>query len=224
METDNALGNKPRTVLPNTIVTDTSAPLSAALPAPDTLFVGRFDRHKGGDIALDAFEHLARTHPSARLTFAGPDPGIRRQNGSNQHLDARIRALPDDSRSRVTYVGRVDRTGVMQLRMQHPIALIASRYENLNYTLLEAMAAGQAIICTKVGGPAEILEDGQTALLVPPDDHLEMARALETLADDRALRQRLGASARALLEKDFSPVSVAARTVDFIETAVLGKK
>jgi glycosyltransferase involved in cell wall biosynthesis len=106
------------------------------------------------------------------------------------------------------------------MRSEHAIALIASRYENLNYTMLEAMAAGQAIVSTKVGGPAEVLEDGRTALLVPPGDPAAMAAALARLQADSALVSRLGQAAQDKLAQDFNPATVAARTVSFLKTAL----
>jgi len=63
--------------------------------------------------------------------------------------------------------------------------------------LFEYMAAGRPIVASAVGQIAEVLEDGQTALLVPPDDVPALVEAVVHLVDDAALRARLGAAARA---------------------------
>ncbi|WP_298922070.1 glycosyltransferase family 4 protein [uncultured Roseobacter sp.] len=220
MEKAAPLPDIPKSVLPNTLPAQTDEPPSAALEPRDILFIGRFDNHKGGDTVLAAFMRLIDTHPQARLTFAGVDKGVRRKDGSVIHIEAALAALPTAVRARITHKGPVDREEVAELRAGHAIALIASRYENLNYTLLEAMAAGQAIVCTAVGGPAEVLEDGQTALLVPPDDPDAMAAALGRLMDDATLARHLGATALARLESDFNPAIIAARTKAFVETVL----
>lgn len=209
----------PVAVVPNAI--------AAGDPPPEgrdatILFVGRFDLTKGGDTVLEAWARLAARRPGARLVFAGPDHGVARPDGTRLALGAALGALPADARSRVRATGPLDRAAVAALRARHGIALIASRYENLNYTLLESMAAGQAIVCTAVGGPAEVLEDGATALLVPPEDPEAMAAALGRLLDDPALAGRLGAAARARVLRDFAPEAVAARTIRFVEGLARG--
>lgn len=206
----------PRTVLPNSYAAPRPEVLSAARPEPDILFIGRFDYLKGGDTVLQAFARLAETHPDVRLSFAGPDKGLREADGRSTDIGAMLATLPEDIRARVTYLGPIDRAEVAQLRATHAICLIASRYENLNYSLLEAMAAGQAIVCTRVGGPSEVLEDGKTALLVPPGDPEAMAAALSQVLEDSALAGHLGEAARQKLEADFDPTHVARQTADFI--------
>lgn len=180
------------------------------------LFVGRIEILKGADTALDAFARLAATHPDARLTLVGPDRGPR--PASSGRLDAKeeIARLPEAVRSRIDYLGARDSAEIAALRKTHPIALIASRYETFGFTVLEAMAAGQAIVCTRVGGPAEILEDGETARLVPPGDGAAMARALAELLDDPALRTALARAARDRVATAFRPDTIAGRTAGFL--------
>lgn len=211
------LPSTPKIVLPNTFLSKASVPLSATRLNHDILFVGRFDFLKGADTVLDAFSRVTEKHPEARLTFVGPDRGIKQPNGSRLHMDATLANLPCRIRERIYYTGPLGKEEVAQLRATHPIALIASRYENFPYSLLEAMAAGQAIICTAVGGPGEVLKDEQTALLVPPGDPEVMATALCQLIEDLALRCSLGEAAQAKLQSDFSPQTVAIQTVSFVE-------
>ena len=118
----------------------------------------------------------------------------------------------------MTFTGVLSRDDLGDLRRRTAIALVASRYENLNYTLLEAMEAGQAIVSTDVGGPAEVLQDRVTGLLVPPDDPDAIARALAEVVREAGLRTRLGRAARTALEQDFDPRVIAARTVEFVRS------
>lgn len=211
------LSGVPRTVIANAI-----APLAPhpAAPGPEILFIGRFDRHKGGDTMIEAFATAAARETSARLTFCGPDRGVQRPGRPVLHIEEALAGLESGVRERIDFRGPVSRAEVAGLRARHGIAVIASRYENLNYTLLEAMAAGQAILCTDVGGPAEILEHERTALLVPPDDPAAMAEALCRLVGDADLRGRLGRAVHAKLREDFDPATIARQTVDFIEATL----
>ena len=87
--------------------------------------------------------------------------------------------------------------------------------------LLEAMASGRPAVCTDVGGVREMLADGITGYLVPPHDPVALADRLATLLHDRQLCQRMGAAARARVQREFSlgaSVDAAAREL----TAVAG--
>ena len=112
---------------------------AAAAPAEQSaeggiLFVGRFDRHKGGDVVLEAFRQVHARHPNARLTFAGPDQGFRADDGRLIQMADALRDLPEACQAAITALGRQSTEEVAALRRTHPIAVIASRYENLNYT------------------------------------------------------------------------------------------
>jgi len=76
------------------------------------------------------------------------------------------------------------------------ISVLCSRSEGQSNALIEAMAAGRAVVATAVGGTPELIEDGETGLLVPPGDPDCLASAIVRLLRDRALAARLGAAAR----------------------------
>ena len=209
----------PKIVLPHMLPVSGPAPV----PVPENsenniLFIGRFDYLKGADTVLEAFRLLSQTHPRARLTFVGPDKGIVQPDGTLLHMADALAALPDTVRARIDYKGPLDRSEVTRLRADHGVALIASRYETFGYTVLEAMSAGQAIVCTAVGGPAEMLEDGKTALLVPSGDAAAMAAALGRLVTDADLAQHLGKNGYSMLVRDFNPAKIATDTLDFVQT------
>ncbi|MEM1150189.1 MAG: glycosyltransferase family 4 protein [Pseudomonadota bacterium] len=210
------LNNIPRIVLPNSFEPDDMLCAPRTLLLPDILFVGRFDAIKGGDVVLQAFDRLCKTHPGSRLTFLGPDRGVVRSDGSTLGFDAAFAALSPEAKAGLSYHGPADRSEVLAHRRTHGIALIGSRYETFGYVLIEAMAAGQAIVCTSVGGLAEILKDREAALLIPPGHPDAMAQALARLLDDVDLRQRLATAAAGAVRADFDPAKVAAETVEFV--------
>lgn len=216
VERSAAIGRVPRIVLPNTFESSQDLVTICDETASRILFVGRFDNHKGGGVVLSAFAELAKINHDARLTFVGPDSGLRQPDGSILSIETAFADLPETVRQRIDYKGACDRDTIATLRQRHAIALIASRYENLNYTLLEAMGAGQAIVSTNVGGPGEVLNDGDTALLVPPDDPVAMGVALAELCANPSKTQTMASAANNLLRSHFDPAKVAQDTLDFV--------
>jgi len=82
--------------------------------------------------------------------------------------------------------------------------VLASVDEGFGIVLLEAMASGKAVVGTLVDGPPEIIEEGQTGLLVPPRDHEALARALVELLRDPDRRALMGRKGRARVETMFT--------------------
>lgn len=84
------------------------------------------------------------------------------------------------------------------------VFLMPSLHEGLPYALLEAMALGRPVIASNVGGLAEVLRDGETALLVPPGDPAALAQALGALGDDPERRAALGRAARRAQQEKYT--------------------
>jgi glycosyltransferase involved in cell wall biosynthesis len=89
------------------------------------------------------------------------------------------------------------RTDVRELLGVLDVFCISSLYEGTPLALFEAMAAGKPIVSTAVDGCREVLTEGETGLLVPAADAASLARALERVLSDPALRAALAAAARA---------------------------
>lgn len=87
-----------------------------------------------------------------------------------------------------------------------------SRIENLPYAVLEAMAARRPVVATRVGGLPDLIDDGVTGRLVPPDDPPALADAMRKLAAGPC--DAMGAAARNKLERDFSPARMARAHLD----------
>lgn len=193
----------PTRVIPNGVDLDRFRPAAVRREEPrdelgidaDALVIGQIGSlipRKGVDVLLEAFATLRRAQP-AFLVVAGDGP-------ERAQLEARANAL--GLAAWVRFPGEVTRS---ERLLQHvlDVSVLASREESLPLGLLEAAACGRATVCTAVGGNAEIVRDGETGYLVPPDDPGALAGALLRLARDPALRDRLGAAARARAEKRF---------------------
>ena len=81
---------------------------------------------------------------------------------------------------------------------------LPSETEGMPMTLLEAMAAALPIVITNVGAIPTVVEDGVSALLIPPKDPEALARALCKVAGDPSLAAAMGRAARQRVERDFS--------------------
>jgi glycosyltransferase involved in cell wall biosynthesis len=155
-------------------------------------FVGRVSPEKGVDTAIRALGSLRSraAGEEVRLTIAG--------QGQADYIDG-LRSLARDVgvEDRVRFVGRLGKDALVDLYTATDIFLFPSSWEEpFGRVLIEAMAAGVAVVGTATGGAAEILEHGRTALVHRPDDASGMADAIEALTADEGLRHRLAVAAR----------------------------
>ena len=181
-----------------------AAPEPAAPPVVAG-YAGRLLTDKGIATLIEAQQSLRRRGSDLRLVLAGaPDP----ENPSSIDTAtlARWRALPG-----VTWLGEIG--DIRTLWSAAHIAVLASRREGLPKSLLEAAAMGRPLVATDVPGCREIAHDGENALLVPPDDAVALAAALERLAGDAELRRRFGTASRGLVEGELAAGAVGAATV-----------
>jgi glycosyltransferase involved in cell wall biosynthesis len=146
------------------------------------VFAGRIGPQKALDVALDA---LALTR-GTRLLLAGegPDQPALEERAHELGLDGRVR-----------FLGPQPHLCVLELFRAADASLLTSDWENFPHGVVESLAVGTPVIATAVGGVREIVENEVNGLLVPPRDPNALARAIERLAGEHGLRQRLGAQA-----------------------------
>jgi glycosyltransferase involved in cell wall biosynthesis len=101
------------------------------------------------------------------------------------------------------------------------VVVVPSRREGFGFAAHEAMANGRAVVAWDVGGLSDAIEDGVTGLLVPPRDVVALRAALSRLLADPALRERLGAAARAKAAAELSWDTATRATILAYEVAVL---
>jgi len=173
---------------------------------PFVLGIGRLVPNKGFDVLIRAFgqAHL----PSHDLLIAGE--GAERKALEQLSHDL---GLMD----RVKFLGRADRPTAVSLFRGCSFFALPSRDEPQGIVNLEAMAAGKAIVATRVGGVPEMVADGKTGLLVPGDDVAGLAAALECLGADEGLRQRLG-DAGLVRVQDFRWSAIADQYIQIYDT------
>lgn len=148
---------------------------------PLLLSVGRLVEAKNHELTIRAL----RSVPDATLVIVGEGP-LRR----SLELTANEEGVED----RVVLTGL--RSDARELIGAADVVVVSSRSEGLSMAVLEALVAGRPIVATEVRGLRELLADGRGALLVPEDDPVALAAAVQRLLDEPALREKLAASAR----------------------------
>jgi glycosyltransferase involved in cell wall biosynthesis len=163
------------------------------------LFVGGDLGRKGGDVLLDAYRALRADVPAAA-------DGRERVE---LHLVTKSEVLPEPG---VTVHQNLGPNSAELVALYHrsDVFCLPTRGDCLPMVLSEAGAAGLPTVSTAVAGIPEIVREGETGLVVPPDDRPALVRALRRLVDDPDLRLRLGMEAQAVVSRDFD----AARNVD----------
>lgn len=177
--------------------------------------VASFEDVKGHRFLLHACRLLRDRGVDFRCDLIGDGP-LRRET------EGRIREL--DLASHVTIHGPQTRQFVIRMLAHSDVAVLAShptadgRREGIPVALMEAMASGLPVVSTAISGIPELVESGETGLLVPPRDPEALADALEVLLRDDALRRRMGDGARARVVRDFN-LSESARALHGLFTA-----
>lgn len=166
------------------------------------LVVGRLRIRKGVDVLLAAMPELLRRHPAARLLIAG----------DGEHRAALERAAAALALGEaVSFLGRADAMRVRRLLQGAAALVVPSIYEGMPLVVLEAMEASVPVVASRVSGIPEVVEDGRTGWLVPPEEPASLAAALAAALDDAAAASRRGAAGRRLLAERFRPVHAARR-------------
>jgi glycosyltransferase involved in cell wall biosynthesis len=153
------------------------------------LWAGRLGKEKNLDFLLDVFEGAAAERKALRLIVAGDGPEL-------EHL--RRRAGVGGA---VVFTGRVDRAELPHLYHIADQFVFPSTTDTFGMVVLEAQACGVPAIVTDVGGPQEIVENGETGFVVPADNIEAWVAAVVGLVDvqakDRDVYTRMAAAARA---------------------------
>lgn len=179
------------------------------------LMVGRFDHVKGADTMLLAVEQLLRTHPHARLTLVGPEIGIATGPGRTANFAEYASAnLSPATVSRVALTGILTPAEIAKLRQTAFVTVVASRWENFPYALLEGLATGSPMISTDWPGSDEIIRHGETGMLTPVGDADALAQRLRWMLDNPEIAAEIGQNGLQHCAASFSIDTVGARLLD----------
>jgi glycosyltransferase involved in cell wall biosynthesis len=170
-------------IVPNIINLDrfSHAPAAPA-PGPRLLVARNLEPIYDNATALRAFAIVRKAHPHATLVIAGSGP-------LRTELEALAATL--GLQDAVTFTGRVDNQTMAALYRNADAMLNCSLVDNMPNSVLESLACGVPVISTNVGGVPYLVEDGRTALLVPPAAPEAMAQAVLRLVAEPSLAASL---------------------------------
>ena len=207
------------TVIPHGVDTDAYAPPQNRAAAfaesgwPGAFAIGCFGRvraQKGSDVFVDAMCRLLPRYPDFTAVLVGAITS--EQSAFAGDLKNRIAAA--GLTSRIVMTGELDIAEVQRWYQRLTIYAFTSRNEGFGLTLIEAMAAGAALVAARAGAAELVVEDGLTGVLVPPGDAGALAAALEPLMRDPATAMAMGARGRQRVIATFSLDAEAARIAE----------
>lgn len=187
------------------------------IPA-DTLVVGIISKlwdGKGHRVLFNAWQQIQQSwkeHPHPLLLVVGEGP-----------LDVPLRQLAVELKIADTVIFTGFRTDVPAVTAAIDVAVLPSAFEGMGRVVLEAMAAGKPVVASKVGGIPDLVHDGITGFLVPPNESEPLRTAIRTLLENRELRQSMSESAASSLDLRHSSKAMVEeihRFYDFVSARV----
>jgi glycosyltransferase involved in cell wall biosynthesis len=186
-------------------------------------FIGRFDRHKGGDLALKSFARIAQQFPRVNLDFVGPDNVFTDESGRNWSLKQYLQSMvPAAARAGITCHGFLPSPKAAQIRKNALVTIVPSRYETFGLTAAEAMLAGCPLVVAAAGALTELVDPGRNGLVARAGDADDLAEKVCSLLSDPQRAASLGRQAAIDAAAKYAPAVVADATMQFYRS-LLGK-
>jgi len=162
---------------------------------PVVCIVGRLRGEKGHSVLLDAVAAIATKIPNVRLLVIGDGP-----DRESLKLKADVLGI----NSNIVWLGQKSQDEVFKLLAISDIAVVPSLFEGFGLTAAEAMAAGLLVVGSDVDGLREVIEHGETGILVPPGDSFALADALTEFLKHPDRAKEMGAKGRERVGRLFS--------------------
>jgi glycogen synthase len=182
---------------------------------PMVLFSGRLEWEKGVHTLIEAMPRLRRRFPGLRLVVVG--------RGTQQEMLVDLARRLRVSRS-VVFTGWLTEGGLRAVSGAADVAVVPSVYEPFGLVALESAALGTPLVVSDTGGLAEIVTHGETGVTFPALDAAALADAVTAVLRNDVLARRVVRQAREVLARDHDWLTLAARTVQTYEQAVVEER
>lgn len=173
------------------------------IEGPMVLYVGRLAVNKRMELVLQALPELLREEPELKLVIVGPDDGAGE--------DWKRVAQDLGAERAVRFEGFLSEEDLVAAFTAADVFVLPSEWEAFGIVLLEAMACRTPCICSDLGGPPEVVLDGETGIVAPYADEGSWNEALLRLIGDPGLRERMGEVGRKRAMEEFSWSSIVDR-------------
>jgi len=174
--------------------------------------VAQLEDHKGHRDLIEAAQILKSRSPEIKIVVVGE--GSLRLALDKQAHDLSVEDM-------VYFLGF--REDVPRILASLDLFVLSSRMEGLGTSLMDAMAGRLPVVATRAGGIPEVVVDGETGILVPPQDPQALARAILSLYDDREEAARLARRGCEIVHEKFSAESMASQIIDIYERLASAK-
>ncbi|MGE5309295.1 MAG: glycosyltransferase family 4 protein [Deltaproteobacteria bacterium] len=167
---------------------------------PYVLYAGRLERLKGVHVLAQAIPLVARVFPEVKFIFAGSDTMSAPDNGSMRNYLFRL----NKDNPNIIFAGQCGRRELYSYYRSASLCVVPSLWETFPYVALEAMAFGRPIVASRVGGMLDIIREGRTGFLVPPNDPVALSRGIIKLLKDQQAAAEMGKQGKELLDQKYS--------------------
>jgi len=172
------------------------------------LNIGRQEFQKGQAVLLEALRDLQESRPNLICLIAG------RTGNASPSLQELHETLP--AKDRVRFLGHRD--DIPELLAAADLFVFPSHFEGLGGSVIEAMALGLPVVCSRIPALEEVVDEGENALLVAPGSPQELARAISTLLDDAEMRKNFSAHSRKIFLERFTLKMIAEKMAALFRT------
>jgi glycosyltransferase involved in cell wall biosynthesis len=164
------------------------------------LYVGRMTPDKGLHVLLESLRYV-KTPIS--LKIIGPAPKIFELTYFGKILEL-IRNENVKSKHKIDYLGTVEKKVLVRQYQEASVLVLPSLYEPFAVVILEALACGTPVIATMVGGIPEIIRNYETGILVPSNNPLRLAEAIDYLMENKDIRDHMGNAGRKFVVETYA--------------------
>jgi len=166
------------------------------------LFVGRITFDKGLHVLLKSLTYLEKP---IHLVIIGPS------DWDVEYFHEMLKQIADENKKgphKITYLGAQDHMNTVKWYQRAAIFVLPSFGEAFPVVNLEALSCETPVVATDVGGIREVISEGENGILVPPNDAVRLAEAIQYLLDNKDIRIKFGREGRKWVAKNFSSKAV----------------
>lgn len=221
--TTNRVSIKSPYVIPNPVDTDLFRPTVSSRQTkrkeiglkPERMtvgFVGRLVHQKRPEWVVEAGRRLLDQGVDLQVVIVGDD------RSGGRYVAKLKEQLRERHKDRFWWLGY--RNDVYRIMQGIDVLGVPSAVEGFGRVIIEAMATGVPVVATACGGPSEIIEDGKTGRLVPPDSFEDFTAGIREILLESAVRERMGGAARRVAVTRYHPRHIAGRITGVYESMI----
>jgi glycosyltransferase involved in cell wall biosynthesis len=166
------------------------------------VYVGNLTAPKRAETIIRAMQKVTEMYADCRLVLIG-----------DGNLRPALEALADELglKKHVHFCGALPHEEVLKMLQWADVFVHCSDHEGLGMAIMEAMGAGLPVVASQVGGVSDLVREGETGFMIPPDDVEKYAEKILLVLENDQLRKKLGSNARHFAEKHLNKQTILAQ-------------